>query len=168
MRSSKTLALPAAALLVGVLTAMAATPGAKPTLEQVGNQVYCQCGCVTVLNHCPHLPSECQSRAQMQTAILADIQQGKADPAILKDLVDRFGVHVLASPPATGFNLTVWVLPGVALIIGLAIVLAIVRRWRAKVVAVREPVPDGPVDDKIMAAVEEEMNDLAAPKAPKG
>lgn len=94
----------------------------------------------------------------MQTAILADIQKGEANPAILKDLVDRFGVHVLASPPATGFNLTVWVLPGVALIIGLAIVLAIVRRWRAKVVAAREPAPDAPMDPKIMEAVEEEMN----------
>lgn len=166
MRSSKSLTLLAAALVCVLTAAMsvAATAATKPTLEQVGNQVYCQCGCVTVLNHCPHLPSECQSRAQMQTVILADIQQGKANPAILKDLVDRFGVHVLASPPATGFNLTVWVLPGVALIIGLAIVLLIVRRWRAKVIAAHEPVPDAPVDPKVMAAVEEEMNRVTASK----
>ncbi|MGH9354394.1 MAG: cytochrome c-type biogenesis protein, partial [Terriglobia bacterium] len=115
-------------------------------------------------NHCPHLPSECQSRAQMQTVILKDVQQGKANPAILQDLVDRFGVHVLASPPATGFNLTVWVLPGVALIIGLAIVLLIVRRWRAKVSAPAEEEPAGPVDPKIMAAVEEEMNRVGTTK----
>lgn len=144
--------------------ALAATPGAKPTLEQVGNQVYCQCGCVTVLNHCPHLPSECQSRAQMQAVILKDIQQGKADPPILQDLVDRFGVHVLASPPATGFNLTVWVLPGVVLLIGLAIVFLIVRRWSARNSAPAEAKADGPADPKIMAAVEEEMHRIGTTK----
>ncbi len=153
-------------LAVGMFAigALGATPGSKPTLEQVGNEVYCQCGCVTVLNHCPHLPSECQSRAQMQTVILKDVQQGKANPAILQDLVDRFGVHVLASPPATGFNLTVWVLPGVVLIIGLAIVLLIVRRWRAKNSAPTEEGTAGPADPKIMAAVEEEMNRVGTTK----
>lgn len=157
-----------AAVGMWAISALAATPASKPTLEQVGNQVYCQCGCVTVLNHCPHLPSECQSRAQMQSVILTGIQQGKTDPSILKDLVDRFGVHVLASPPATGFNLTVWVLPGVALIIGLGIVLLIVRRWRSKVSGAREEAPggppDGPIDPKVMAAVEEEMNKVGTTK----
>lgn len=136
----------------------AAAPVSKPTLEQVGNQVECQCGCVTLLNRCPHLPSECESRAEMQTVILADIQKGKTDRAILHDLVERFGVHVLASPPATGFDLTVWVLPGVILIVGLGIVVAIVCRWRAKVSAKEEP--SIPIDPKIVAAVDEEMNKI--------
>ncbi|HLI34503.1 MAG TPA: cytochrome c-type biogenesis protein CcmH [Terriglobia bacterium] len=128
----------------------------KPTLEEVGNQVYCLCGCATTLNRCPHLPSECASRAQMQDLILKDIDQGKSEAAILQDLTERYGVRVLASPPAQGFDLTVWVLPGIGLIIGLIIVVLIVRKWWRK--------PKTPqassvaLDPKIMAEVEEEMN----------
>ncbi|MGH9395338.1 MAG: cytochrome c-type biogenesis protein CcmH [Terriglobia bacterium] len=153
-------------LAVGMFAigAIAASPAAKPTLEQVGSQVYCMCGCVTTLNHCPHLPSECQSRAGMQTLILKDIKQGKDDKGILADLVDQNGVHVLASPPSAGFDLTVWILPGVGLIIGLLIVLIIVRRWRAKVSGGETPAAEAPIDPKIMAAIEEEMHKTVTTK----
>ncbi len=142
--------------------AMASAPAAKPTLEQVGNKVYCLCGCVTLLNRCPHLPSECQSRAEMQAVIRAGIQKGETGPAILNDLVRRYGLKVLASPPAAGFDLAVWVLPGVALIAGLVIVLLIVKRWRARVAgtAAAASAEAPPVDPKILAAVEEEMNQI--------
>lgn len=136
----------------------------KPTLDQVGDQVYCQCGCVTTLNHCPHLPSQCQSRAAMQGVILNDIQQGKDDKGILADLVDQYGVRVLASPPSSGFNFTVWLLPGVGLLIGLIIVLILVRRWRRKVLSDRAAPDSASVDPKIMAAVEEEMGRITSAK----
>lgn len=141
-----------------------AAQASKPTLDQVGNQVYCQCGCVTTLNHCPHLPSQCQSRAAMQGVILNDIKQGKDDKGILADLVDQYGVRVLASPPSSGFNFTVWLLPGVGLLIGLVIVLILVRRWRRRVQAERISPDDASIDPKIMAAVEEEMNRITSAK----
>lgn len=144
-------------LLVFILAATPVMQGSqKPTLEGVGNQVYCLCGCVTTLNHCPHLPSECASRGELETVILKDISQGKDDKAILADLRGRYGVRVLASPPAMGFDLAVWILPGIGLVIGLAIVLVIVRRWR------RKPDPSQSsgvvVDAEVMTAVEEEMS----------
>jgi cytochrome c-type biogenesis protein CcmH/NrfF len=133
--------------------------GVQPqtTLEKMGSQVYCQCGCVTTLNHCPHLPSQCGSRAELTAEILKDIKQGKDEPAILQDLAHRYGVKVLASPPAKGFDLTVWVLPGFALVIGLFAVMLIVQHLRRK--PSPEPPKDEPlIDPKIMAAVEEELD----------
>jgi cytochrome c-type biogenesis protein CcmH len=128
----------------------------KTSLEKVGSQVYCLCGCATTLNHCPHLPSQCQSRAEITGVILQDVRQGQAEPAILQDLARRYGVQVLAAPPAKGFDLAVWILPGFGLVIGLLAVLLIVRHWRAK--SGSEPPQEEPVvDAKIMAAVEEEM-----------
>lgn len=100
----------------------------------------------------------------MTDTILTGVKQGKSDSAILADLVNQFGVHVLASPPSNGFNITVWILPGIALLIGLGIVILLVRRWRAKTTAGDEPAPETPVDSKIMAAVEEEMERVAGPK----
>lgn len=156
----------AVVLAIGIFAAaaLAAPPPSKPTLEQVGNQVYCQCGCVTTLNHCPHLPSECQSRAEMTSLILTDIKKGKDDKGILADIVDRYGVHALASPPTAGFNMTVWVLPGVGLLIGLVIVLLVVRRWRRKNPGGKDLPSETPVDPKIMAAVDEEMHKMEATK----
>lgn len=131
----------------------------KPTLESIGNKVYCLCGCVTTLNHCPHLPSECASRAQMEALIRQDIHSGKTEEAILKDFTAAYGVQVLASPPAQGFDIAVWILPGIGLIVGFILVVVIVKRWR------RRPEPgdladDSEIDPKLMTAVEEEMKKL--------
>jgi cytochrome c-type biogenesis protein CcmH/NrfF len=128
----------------------------KTSLEKVGSQVYCQCGCVTTLNHCPHLPSQCQSRAEITGVILQGIHKGETEPAILQDLARRYGVQVLAAPPAKGFDLAAWVLPGFGLVIGLFAVLLVIKYLRDAPRS--KPVgEDVPVDDKIMAAVEEEM-----------
>ncbi|HLI29659.1 MAG TPA: cytochrome c-type biogenesis protein CcmH [Terriglobia bacterium] len=152
------------ALAVGMVMAAQgfAASQTKVTLEGVGSKVFCLCGCATTLNHCPHLPSECQSRAEMQALILADIRQGKNEPAILQDLTNRYGVRVLAAPPTNGFDLTAWVLPGFGLVLGLGIVVIIVSRWRRKPSASFASASDLHVDAKLMAAVEEEMTRLGS------
>jgi len=142
------------------ITAPAPGRSPKPTVESVSNQVYCVCGgCVAVLKHCPHLPSECSSRAGEEAMIQKEIAEGKDETAILQDMVLRYGVQVLAAPPAQGFFRTVWVLPGFGLIVGLTLVILIVRRWRRPRV---EPLKTPPrmIDPKVMAAVEEEMKKI--------
>ena len=126
----------------------------RPSLEAIGNEVQCTCGCVAPLNQCPHL--DCAQKAEMQAFIKKEIAEGKDETAILQDLSLRYGVQVLTAPPAHGFNLAVWILPGVGLLVGLGIVVVIVRRWK------REPAgapvaPSDSVDPKVLAALEEEM-----------
>jgi cytochrome c-type biogenesis protein CcmH len=135
-------------------SALGAAP--KPTLKSVGQKVYCLCGCVTTLEHCPHPPSECSMRAQMEALVMKDIDAGKDEAAILQDFVNRYGVQVLAAPPAKGFDLTAWILPGVGLILGLVVVIVIVRRMRKRSSEPAAATP-APVDPKVLAAVEEEM-----------
>ncbi len=136
--------------------------GAKPTLKSIGDQVYCLCGCVTTLNHCPHIPSDCPNRGPMEDQIKKAISQGKDETTIIQDLVLRYGVEVLASPPAKGFNLTVWVLPGVGLVLGLALVVFVVRRWRIPPGGIAKPAsaPRARVDPELVAAVEQEIKRL--------
>lgn len=153
--SKRRLTFTLAVLALTAASALAAQP--KTSLEQVGRKVYCLCGCVTTLNHCPHLPSQCESRAEMTGLILQDIKQGKGDPAILNDLTRRYGVKVLAAPPARGFDLAAWVLPGFGLMIGLAAVILIVSRLRKRPSSLPPQAPEA-IDAKVMAAVEEEMN----------
>ena len=95
-------------------------------------------------------------RAQMEALIMKDIDAGKGEQAILQDFVGRYGVGVLAAPPAKGFDLTAWILPGVGLIVGLVVVVSIVRRMK---VPRPEPTttPASSIDPKVLAQVEEEM-----------
>ena len=123
--------------------------------NDIGNKVYCLCGCVTTLNHCPML--HCAEKEEMHAIIRADLNKGMAEPAILQDLVNRFGEKVLAAPPARGFNLTAWVLPGIGLLIGLFLAIAFVRRWRRPALQAAGPSTAPPVDESVRSAVEEEM-----------
>ncbi|MGH9433253.1 MAG: cytochrome c-type biogenesis protein [Terriglobia bacterium] len=158
MRCKLAIWLALGSLCAGAMAFAAAEP--KPTLESVGNKVYCLCGCVTTLNHCPHLPSECASRAEMEALIRRDIGAGKSEKAILKDLVAAYGVQVLASPPAQGFDIAVWILPGIGLIVGLILVLVIVKRWRQRPQPGGDLPDESEIDPKLMIAVEEEMKKL--------
>lgn len=126
----------------------------KPTVKSIGDQVICQCGCTQTVTECNHF--ECSTRAEMNAVADREIKAGKDETTILQDFVKQYGVQVLASPPATGFNLTVWVLPGVGMIIGLGAVMLIVRRWRMPSPELTM-VPEEAIDPKIAAAVEEEM-----------
>jgi cytochrome c-type biogenesis protein CcmH/NrfF len=150
---------PPAVLLVGlaVVSLTRADGPKKPTLESVGDQVMCLCGCAATLNHCPH--RDCATVAEVRPIIEKEIAEGKDETTILQDLAIRYGVQVLAAPPASGFNLAAWILPGVGLLAGLSFVVVMVRRWREPS-PVAAAVPARPIDPKILAAVEEEMREL--------
>jgi len=142
------------ALGLGVASLTRADAPRKPTLESIGEQVMCLCGCVATLNHCPH--RDCATVAEVRPIIAKEIAEGKNETAILQDLAIRYGVQVLAVPPAKGFNLTVWILPGVGLLAGLCLVVVIERRWR-KPSPATAAISAKPMDPKLLTAVEKEM-----------
>jgi len=65
-------------------------------------------------------------------------------------------VQALTAPPAKGFNLAVWILPGIGLMAGLGIVVVIVRRWKRKPAIDLDP-GSASLDPKVLDALEEEM-----------
>jgi cytochrome c-type biogenesis protein CcmH/NrfF len=106
------------------------------------------------LNQCPHI--DCAEKTEMKAFIQKEIGEGKDETAILQDLSLRYGVQVLSTPPAHGFNLAVWILPSVGLLVGLGVVVVIVRRWKRKPPTVPAPAA-AHQDPKVLAAVEAEM-----------
>jgi len=146
--------------LVTLLLAAVAGKGtaSKPTMESVGSGLVCQCGCNGIVSQpCQHY--ECAYHAEMRAMIQKEIAEGKDEATIRQDFILRYGVQVLAVPPAKGFNLTVWILPGLGLLAGLGLVLVIVRRWRRAPALVTAP-SARPVDPKALAAVEEEIKSM--------
>jgi cytochrome c-type biogenesis protein CcmH len=153
MRFRKAPAVFAVTLLIAVAAYGAAS---KPTVKSLGDALICQCGCNQTVNECNHY--ECPSQAEMRAMAAKEIAEGKSETAILQDFVLKYGVKVLASPPTQGFNVTVWILPGIGLLAGLALVVFIVRRWRMPAPETAAPAP---VDPKVLAAMEEEMKKVA-------
>lgn len=158
MKDACILLLGASLVFTAAITGWAAT--SNTTAKAIGDLVICQCGCNMTVNNCNH--EQCSSRDEMRAMAEKAIVAGKSETQILQDFVLAYGVKVLATPPATGFNLTVWILPGTAVLAGLVLVVAMVRRWR-RPPAGAEPgagVKDSEIDPKILAAVEREMERL--------
>lgn len=148
-----------AVLMVALISEGSAASGSKPTQKSIEGAVTCQCGCNQTVSGCDHYG--CSSREEMRALIQKEIAAGKDETAILQDMTLRYGVKVLAAPPAQGFNLTVWILPILGLMVGLAAVVLIVRRWRNPAA---EPagVPPPSIDPKVVAAVEAEMKKVGS------
>ena len=67
----------------------------------------------------------------MRRVIASKLEAGESEKQIMQYFVDRYGVGVLREPPKTGFYSAVWWVPGLALLVGLAIVYGVVRRRQA-------------------------------------
>jgi cytochrome c-type biogenesis protein CcmH len=70
------------------------------------------------------------------------IARGDGLPLIKREMVDQYGPAVLADPPARGFNLLAYIIPGVVMALGIAIVAFTIPRWRRR--AARQQADDPP------------------------
>ena len=76
---------------------------------------------------CPVCPAETidQSQAdvaiQMRELVREKLQAGETEDQIFNFFVERYDKGVLAEPPAEGFNILVWVIPPVVLLLGLTL-----------------------------------------------
>ena len=87
---------------------------------------------------CPVCPAETidQSQAeialQMRAIIRQKLEAGEGKPEILDFFVDRYGKSILAKPPQEGFNLLVWIMPPIAVVVGLVLFWVAVRHLGRK------------------------------------
>ena len=157
----KRLILAATLVLFAVATA-AFGQSAKTQLEDpvlatrfndISDRLVCQCSCQMILRVCNHV--NCPSAVPMRHEIEKQLLEGKDDETIVAAFVAEYGQVVLSSPPATGFNLAAYVMPGFGLLIGLFIVFMIASRWAAQRRAAT--VPAAPVDVELKQRIENEL-----------
>jgi cytochrome c-type biogenesis protein CcmH len=125
-------------------TAIAATP--KASLTDIENDVMCvSCREPLAVAESPQAYSE---RAYIRHLI----DQGMSKRQIEQALVAQYGPAVLGKPPASGFNLTVYVLPPAILALGIAALAITLPRWRRRTRAARPTTAaEGPALDPIDA-----------------
>jgi cytochrome c-type biogenesis protein CcmH len=112
----------AAALLALAAPAQACTP--RTSLTDVEGDVMCTV-CGLPLDEATESP-EAQSERALIARLVARCQ---SKPAIERRLVAEYGPAVLAAPPRKGFHWLAWLLPIAGLIVGTAILSALVWRW---------------------------------------
>lgn len=66
----------------------------------------------------------------MLTKLRIDVGHGDSDTTILKAFQAKYGPTALAAPMFTHFNQLAWILPPTALIFGILVIFAVVRRWK--------------------------------------
>ena len=118
-----------ACALLGLVGTAAASPMPRTSLSDVEDEVMCpSCHEPLALAQSPQANAE-------RDFIRTLIAQGQTKAEIKQALVGQYGPEVLAKPPASGFNLTVYILPPALLIVGIAILVYTLPRWRARTAA---------------------------------
>ncbi|MGO9973889.1 MAG: cytochrome c-type biogenesis protein CcmH [Solirubrobacteraceae bacterium] len=103
-----------------------AASGPRPSLLSVESELMC--------TSC-HEPLEAVSSPQAiseKEYVAGLIAKGDSNQQILNDMVSQYGVGVLAKPPASGFNLLIYVLPPVLLASGVIFLLFTLPKWRSR------------------------------------
>jgi cytochrome c-type biogenesis protein CcmH len=125
-------------LLCLLVFACAGASDPASRFNQLGHQLMCICGCGQVLLECNHVG--CQDSERMRKELSAAIARGDNDSLILQDFVQKYGPTVLAAPTTAGFDRAAWIMPFVALGVGVIAVVFVVRAWKK-----RAPPPPGGV-----------------------
>ncbi len=73
----------------------------------------------------------CAYSSRMRDELVAAVERGNDDLA-LQSFVQKYGTTVIAAPTTKGFNRVAWIMPYLALVLGIAGVVMIVRAWRKR------------------------------------
>lgn len=97
--------------------------------------------------------------AEAKADIRARLAAGQSRAQILDAYVAKYGKHVLAEPPAEGFDRTLYVLPFVVLFAGVGVVALVVRRATGRPRAGANT-PAETVTESLESQLDDELRDL--------
>ena len=82
--------------------------------------------------------------------------------SIIEVFKERYGLIILSAPPASGFHLTAWVVPFIALLLGAFVTWQVLRAWRRQTEASETATATvTPISDAQRARIEKELRDLS-------
>ncbi|HLX73673.1 MAG TPA: cytochrome c-type biogenesis protein CcmH [Terriglobales bacterium] len=133
MPASRKLVLRRAAHLALLCLAIFAFLGAgdeNARFNDLGHRLMCVCGCNQILLECNHVG--CNYSEHMRDELIAAINHGDNDDLVLQAFIQKYGTTVLSAPTHQGFNRVAWLVPYLALVLGLGVVVMVVNAWGRK------------------------------------
>ncbi len=107
-----------------------------PTVIGIERRLKCTCGCTLDIYTCRTTDFTCTFSPALHAEVVAMVQAGQTPEQIVAVFVAREGEAILMAPPAEGFNLAGYLVPGLSVTAaGLALVAYLLRR-RAAVAAI--------------------------------
>lgn len=141
-----------ALVVVGLPAAALAQHPARHVEEQTVYEIAAQLRCVVCQNlSVADSPSE--MALQMRGVIKERLATGERPEQVIRYFVDKYGDWILLSPPRQGFSLLVWIFPFVAVLVGLAILALVLRRWTRR----KRPAPAAPIDPDMSERIRREI-----------
>lgn len=114
-------------LFAGIFTGIASAQNGTPTDDEVNaiaKKLYCPVCESTPLDVCP--TEACKDWREQIRQMLAD---GKTEDEILKYFEEQYGAKVLATPPASGLNWLVYIIPPLLIVAGAVILFRSMKAW---------------------------------------
>lgn len=135
----------------------------KPTDDEVNavaKKLYCPV--------CPNTPLDvCETQAckDWRAQIRDQLTSGWSEQQIMDYFVQQYGERVLGEPQRSGFTSMVWVLPLIAVLLGIVIVWQVLRNWHSKqdkpvTQAVSAPSASSRISPELQALVEKELREI--------
>ena len=103
---------------------------ANPTLEARARALSKELRCMVCQNQSID-DSEAPLAHDLRVLVRERLKAGDSDAQVMEFLVARYGEFVLLRPPLSWHTAVLWCLPPAALIIGMTLILAVIRRSRA-------------------------------------
>jgi cytochrome c-type biogenesis protein CcmH len=120
-------ALLACVCVAGALPALAAAAAkARASLPQIERQVMC------VTCKIPLMVADSPQAERERQYIQLLIDRGDDEAQIMRALVGQYGASVLGLPAASGFDLTVYVVPAAVVLALVALLIVLLPRWRRR------------------------------------
>jgi cytochrome c-type biogenesis protein CcmH/NrfF len=103
--------------------------------HQIGSKLKCMCGgCDQAAGKCYHVGGSysgpCDTAKTMLREIDSHIAEGKTDDQVLQAMIAQYGALAYVEPPKSGFGLLAWLMPGLYLLVGTALLILVMKRWR--------------------------------------
>jgi cytochrome c-type biogenesis protein CcmH/NrfF len=122
-------------IFIGVIILLAAG-GNATRIDRLGHRMMCACGCNQILLECNHVG--CAYSDRMRGELVAAVDNGQSDGDVLQFFIQKYGTTVLAAPTKTGFDRLAWLMPYLALILGIGVVVVAARALKLRL-AVQPP-----------------------------
>lgn len=152
MSRGRGLALTAVVLMAAT---WASPTGAAQVDEKTVYDVAAQLRCV-VCQSLSVADSPSETANQMRGIIREHLAAGESPEQVRAYFVEKYGEWILLSPPKSGFNLLVWVVPFAGLGVGLVLVAVVLRRWSRRT----GPEAQSAVDPAVRERIRREMSEM--------
>jgi cytochrome c-type biogenesis protein CcmH/NrfF len=145
--------------LAAVCLAQSSSELLTPEIKRVGERLACLCGtCKNTVGDCPML--ECHYTKPARQKIAAMQKSGSGDEQIVQSFIAEQGLQALSAPPTSGFSAVAWIMPWVAIGLGLCAIYLFIRRFHPKRATEAAPDIDPDALARYHAHIEKDLDKL--------